>query len=89
MHPATAMTIAVRHAAADLINESKVVHLHIEQTIGTYLSKSQVDQLLAATDVLNLEIAPTTATDAELREAHRILTDNAYAAQEAIEVDAL
>ena len=89
MHPSTAMAIAVRHAAADLINESKVVHLHIEQTIGTYLSTRQRDDLLAATDVLNLEIQPHAPTDADLREAHRVLTEHAYAAQETIEVDAL
>lgn len=86
MHDSTVTTIAARQAVVDILRTGTPIIVHLETGIGTYLSDSQCDYIMAALYTLIDEIP--IGTDAEIREARRILTDRAYAAQEAIEVDA-
>lgn len=81
-----ATTIAARQAVVDILRTGTPVIVHLESGIGTYLSDQECDEIMAALYTLIDEIP--IGTDHEIREARRILTDRAYAAQEAIEVDA-
>lgn len=87
MHDFTATTIATRKAVVDILLTGTPIIVHLESGIGTYLSDTECDEIMAALYTLIDEIP--IGTDAEIREARRILTDRAYEAQDAIEVDAL
>ena len=86
MHPFTAATIAVRQSALHVLADGGPVVIDVERRIGTELSDQQYAHLNAALETLRLELQTVNAHDHT--EALRILTDRAYAAKEAIEVDA-
>jgi hypothetical protein len=86
MHPFTAATIAVRQAALNVLADGGPVVIDVEKRIGTDLSTKQYADLNAALETLRCELQ--SVNDADHTEALRTLTDNAYAAQERIEVDA-
>ena len=85
MHAFTAATILTRQAMLDILRDGGPVVVNVEQKIGTYLSDQQCDAIMAALATLEHEIA--VGSDQEITEAHRVITDQAYAAQEAPEVD--
>lgn len=83
----TAATIAVRQSALTVLADGGPVVIDVEKRVGTHLSEKQIAHLNAALETLRHELQEVANHDHA--EAMRILTDRAYAAQEAIEVDAL
>lgn len=86
MHAFTAATIAARASALDVLCDGGPVIIDVETKLGTSLSDKQYADINAALETLRAEIQAGSAY--EITEARRILTDNAYAAMEAVEVDA-
>ncbi|MGC5078493.1 hypothetical protein [Agrococcus sp. DT81.2] len=86
MHPFTAATIAARQSALHVLADGGPVVIDVEKRIGTHLSDKQYADLNAALETLRCEFRDIHAADTA--EAMRVLTDHAYEAQEAIEVDA-
>lgn len=86
MHTFTATTILARAIVLDLLNDGGPIVIDLQNRIGTYISDKQHEAVMAALTTLTHEI--DSGTDAEIREAQHILTEQAYAAQESIEVDA-
>lgn len=87
MHTSLAAFIAVRQAVLDLLaGDADPIFDHIEKKIGTDLSEKQWADVRASLATIHDETGDAT-TDAEIRDAYRLLRDHAYAAQEG-EVDA-
>ena len=86
MHPSTAMAITVRQALLHICKIGDPVEKIIADHVGTYLSEQQIEDLWATLSVFELELADTTSSQ-DITEARRLLTDRAYQAQEAPEVE--